>query len=211
MVDEHFANTDAWTTMDHQSHWLTYCLAENATLLPGGGLRLTSTGVLNEDGKYPGAQLYSNTKYQYGYFEIKCKQPAGTSGIWTCFWMWPDFTWGWQVDEIDIMEYFAADPGREQVGEWIAGPGSKNNSYIDLSWLPDPTMYHTYACRWRPGEIAYFVDGVLCVTHNFAFLDEPERMILWHGCGDPAGNPAPAEAFPAHFDIEYVKVWQETS
>jgi beta-glucanase (GH16 family) len=75
---------------------------------------------------------------------------------------------------------------------------------------------HTYAAEWEPGEIRWYVDGVLTYTRTRAttpWLDEAFsrpfylRLNLAVGGGWP-GSPTTQTALPADFDVDYVRVYQ---
>lgn len=135
------------------------------------GKKYTSARIwtMNEDGTSP---LYAQT---YGKIEAKIKLPAGQGyeGIWPAFWMLPVDTkyGGWPLSgEIDIMEARGRQPNIAD-GTIHYGQAWPNNMAAggNMVWAEDDdaiTDFHIYDIEWEPGEIRWYVDGVLYYTAN---------------------------------------------
>lgn len=176
--------------------------------------------------KYSSGFLESKTKaeFQYGRFEVRAKTPtaAGTTqGLWPAFWLRPA---NGKLGELDVLE---------QVGSGAANPVPPNRVrqtiYYDYSdrYPPEGATYvlpqgdfasafHTYAVEWEPGAIRWYVDGQLSYSRTLAttpWLDRAFsqpfflRLNLAVG-GDWPGPPDASTAFPAQFQVDYVRVYQ---
>ena len=207
MLDEQFNDLDAWTVFDNAPFWTFEQMAANVALVGGGGVTLTGDDTLVGD-YYPGAGIVTNQSYLYGYFEIRCKFPAGDSGVWPAFWMWPTTVFDLNQPEIDVLEYPGGNT-QYYVGNWLHSNGAKEESIILKPNLNN--SYHKYACRWRPGEIQFYFDDSIVAIHTNLIPDQ--AMLLWiqQGIDGWTGDPLPPEVFPVTLEVDYVKVWQETA
>lgn len=80
--------------------------------------------------------------------------------------------------------------------------------------------FHTYTLEWVPGELRYYIDGVLQMTQLQMFTETPNMMKLamgtgtgdcgsqsWIGCPNETatnGNPWP---LPTQMQVDYVKIY----
>lgn len=158
------------------------------------GKKYTSARIwtMNEDGTSP---LYAQT---YGKIEAKIKIPAGQGyeGIWPGFWMLPvDKKYGeWPLSgELDIMEARGRQPNIAD-GTIHYGQTWPNNMAMggNMVWAEDEdaiTDFHIYDIEWEPGEIRWYVDGVLYYTAN-----------NWYS---KSSNDPSSYTFPAPFDQRF--------
>lgn len=185
---------------------------ENSTLRCSGGLvcRYTSARI-NTKGKF---------EQMYGRFEARIRV-AGGQGLWSAFWMlgadFPDVKWP-ASGEIDIMEHIGREPNR--VHGTLHGPTYSGGDGIGSAvTLPRPAEddFHVYAVEWEPGEIRWYVNGLLYQTRTPADLppgarwvyDRPFFMILnlAVGGGFP-GYPDASTRFPRQMLVDYVRVYR---
>jgi beta-glucanase (GH16 family) len=84
-------------------------------------------------------------------------------------------------------------------------------------WTND---FHTYTLEWVPGELRYYIDGVLQITQPQKFTETPDMMKLalgtgtgncgswsWIGCPTETtanGKPWP---LPAQMQVDYIKIY----
>ncbi|MCB9113536.1 MAG: family 16 glycosylhydrolase [Caldilinea sp.] len=200
---------------------------ENAATDGKGNLAIT---VKEADGsltcyygpcKYTSARLLTKDKFEvaYGRVEARVKVPRG-AGLWPAFWSlgtdidrvgWP------QTGEIDIMENVGRQPN--QVFGTIHGPGySGGQSFGGIYDLPNPVAddYHTFAVEWQPGEIRWYIDGILyhtakpeSVAPNQWVFDHPFFLLLNVAVGGNFGGPVgPDTVFPQTMLVDYVRVYQ---
>jgi beta-glucanase (GH16 family) len=201
---------------------------ENVALDGNGNLLLTarasdgSLGCHYGPCKYTSGRLLTRDRYEihYGRIEARIKVPVG-AGLWPAFWMLGADIGkvGWPASgEIDIMEY---------VGRWpnwvlgtLHGPGYYGSSGIGTTFdlgKPVADDFHTFAIEWRPGRIAWFVDGVQ--YHEATPADpEPSKWVFDHpfflllnvAVGGTLGGPvAPETVFPQTMAVDYVRVYQD--
>ncbi|MEF2073930.1 glycoside hydrolase family 16 protein [Consotaella aegiceratis] len=137
-----------------------------------------------------------------GYFEIRCRMPAG-QGLWPAFWL-VGLTHD-EALEIDVVEVLAdkprtiynsihtSDRGVEWGIEVLAADSSKD--------------FHTYGVDWRPDRIDFYVDRIM-VGSAPVHLPGPMYMIANLAVGGEwPGNPTKETAFPASFEIDYIRAY----
>ncbi|WP_052329654.1 carbohydrate binding domain-containing protein [Thermicanus aegyptius] len=219
---------DSWGNNEQQ-----YYRAENALVQDGKLIILAKNDGFG--GKpYTSARLYTKPTFtkKYGKFEARIKMPAG-QGLWPAFWMMPaNNVYGeWASSgEIDIMEARGRLP--DQVGGTIHY-GSKwpNNKYTGSTYYftdeSDITAFHVYSLEWEPGELRWYVDGVLYQTLNnwdsigenqpakYAYpapFDQEFYMILNLAIGGnyDGGRVPDNSMFPAAMEVDYVRVYELT-
>lgn len=168
--------------------------------------------------------------FKYGKFEIRAKAPKG-QGLWPAIWMMPtdeSFYGQWpKCGEIDIMELLGHEPnvvyGTIHYGE----PHREQQRKFVLEGETFADDYHTYAVEWEPGEIRFYIDGILYHTANDWFtkvegkgevtypapFDQPFylQMNLAVGGNWPGKPDATTDFENAEFKVDYVKVYQKDS
>lgn len=198
VLDEQFANLDAWFVENNVLRFATTTLAANVSLIGGGGVRITGNyeaGVTNT-----GGWIQTNQKYLYGYFECRCKIPAG-KGLWPAFWT-SDRDQAVPRPEIDIFESIG-DGNLYMTNRW---KGYKDQQVAENVNYSDG--YHIFALRWSPGRIDYYVDNVMLASSVLDIAQDAMSVLLdFLIGGDWAGNPV-GVTFPVNFDVDYVKIWQ---
>ncbi|MDP4089212.1 MAG: carbohydrate binding domain-containing protein, partial [Bacillota bacterium] len=150
-----------------------------------------------KDGKpYTSGRLWTSPTFikKYGKIEARMKLPAG-DGFWPAFWMMPknDAYGGWAASgELDIME--ARGRLTNQVsGTLHYGTLWPKNVYSGNTYTfpqgQSITDFHTYSIEWEPGEIRWYVDGVLYQKQND-----------WYTTGSDGEE---RYAYPAPFDQDF--------
>jgi beta-glucanase (GH16 family) len=156
---------------------------------------------------------------EYGRLEARIKVP-GDFGLWPAFWLlgtniattpWP------ACGEIDVMEFVGRRPN-EFTGT-IHGPGYSGSSNfgasVDLG-KPVGDDFHVFAIDWRPGQIAWYVDGAKYheatpadVAPNDWVFDHPFFMTLNVAVGGNLGGPVPpSTVFPNPMAVDYVRLYR---
>jgi beta-glucanase (GH16 family) len=174
--------------------------------------------------EYTSARLLTKGRHeiQYGRIEVRLKVPRG-AGFWPAVWMlganldeigWP------KSGEIDVMEHLGRLP-TEILGT-IHGPGYSGSSgfsgTLDLG-TPVDEDFHTVAIEWRPGHIAWFVDGVVYheagpadVAPNEWVFDRPFFLLLNVAVGGNLAGPVALDTvFPQAMAVDYVRLYEETT
>ncbi|MEK5449735.1 carbohydrate binding domain-containing protein [Paenibacillus sp. FSL R7-0331] len=168
---------------------------------------------------------------KYGKFEIRAKAPTG-KGLWPAIWMLPEnYEYGnWAASgEIDIMEGWGSRPDTV-AGTIHYGGFWPDNVYSGKEYVfPDNGTiadYHTYSLEWEPGELRWYVDGVLFQTKNdwysisvgqpannaypAPFNQEFHLLMNLAVGGNFDGNPTPETVFPQSMSVDYVRVYELT-
>lgn len=144
----------------------------------------------------------------YGYTEMRAQVPAGT-GLWSAFWLAsPDSN---SNEEADILEVLGSDPSK---GYAVLHYGALNEKRKYLGTYREPDFsagFHVIALDWEPDHMIWYVDGVerYRVTANVP----SGRMYLMANLtvGGPkswASAPDRYTQFPAHYKIDYIRVYQ---
>lgn len=175
---------------------------------------------------YTSAMLSTKDKvdFEYGRFEISAKTPLtqGTSkGLWPAFWMRPA---SGGIGELDILEAVGTSKADLMTAnqlvhtihyDYVGTHPQQATTYT----LPTGTTadgFHNYAVEWAPGSIKWYVDGVLSAERNISttsWLDEAFvkdfylRLNMAVG-GNWPGAPDADTAFPATYQVDYVRVYQ---
>ncbi|MFT4144136.1 MAG: carbohydrate binding domain-containing protein [Mobilitalea sp.] len=224
---------DSWNQEKRQPGWVNSELQEYTdstlnTYVKDG--KLTIQAIKDGD-YYTSGKVTTQNKhdYTYGLFEIRAKVPEG-QGLWPALWMMPtdeSFYGQWpKCGEIDIMEILGHETNKLYATIHYGEPhGEKQGSYI----LPEGKFsddYHVYTCEWLPGELRFYIDGILYHTANNWFTKADEGEITFPAPFDQPfflqfnlavggvwpGNPDETTNFEnAKFEIDYVKVYQQDS
>ena len=209
---QYYTDSTANAATDGKGHLLI-------SVLPADGTQACYYGPC----EYTSARIQTSGRraIRYGRLEARLKVPEGF-GVWPAFWMlgtdiaqvpWPG------CGEIDVMEYVGRIPN-EILGT-IHGPGYSGSSgltrSVDLG-KPVADDFHTVAIEWRPGHIAWFLDGSQYheaspadVAPNSWVFDHPFFLILNVAVGGNLGGPVgPGVSYPP-MAIDYVRLYQEAT
>ena len=176
-----------------------------------------------------GGQRYSSAKlmtqglagWTYGFFEVRAKLACGR-GTWPAIWMMPaDPKAPWpQGGEIDIMEHVGWDEGvvhgTLHTGKYNHAVGKARGGQVKL---PDVCgAFHRYQLDWTKDRILIGVDDRAFVRIDndqpgdvgaWPF-DKPQYLILNLAVGGWGGQKGIDDAaFPARFEVDYVRVYQQ--
>jgi len=172
---------------------------------------------------YTSASLTSRRlhEFTYGKFEMRARIDT-RSGSWPAFWTlgatsgirWP------AGGEIDIMEFYASTVlanfgySLDRKTKWLAnktplaGLGGE-------AWSKD---FHIWTMLWDEKKIDLLLDGKLMNHLDLAEADNadrgnpfhrPEYIILNQAIGANGGDPSSTK-FPIRFEIDWVRVYQQT-
>ena len=186
-----------------------------------GLLRITARKERVRGSQYTSGRINTKGKadFTYGRLEARIKLPYG-DGLWPAFWMLPtdEVYGGWpQSGEIDIMEFVASNPGQTlgyiHYGDPYPNNQSQGNTYA-LGNAEFPEDFHDFAIEWEPGEIRWFVDGVLFSRKTAADVapyqwpfDQDFHFLLNVAVGGNLGGPVNAGMLPATMEVDYVRVY----
>ncbi len=196
---------------NHEEEW--YLPGE--VLLESGLLRLRARQepVTGSDGKkypYTSGMISSYGKFStaYGYFEIRTRLPKG-KGLWPAFWLLPAS--GEWPPEIDILEALGSDT-RSYFTTLHYKTAKSPHLYQANNFAAPADLsegFHIYAVNWQPNQLTWYFDGqqVYQLDENVPSLPMYILANLAVG-GDFPGPPSPDTAFPAFYDIDYIRVYR---
>lgn len=161
--------------------------------------------------------------WTYGRFEMRARIDTQT-GMWPAFWTvgkgqeWPS------SGEIDIMEYyrgkllanFVWGTNTRWKGKWN-GSGKKIATFADPQWSQ---KFHVWTMDWDKNKITLSVDGEVLNTQDVNKtvngdaegrnpFRAPQFIILNLALGGQNGGDLSKTTFPAKFEVDYVRVYQE--
>ena len=196
---------------------------ENTTVA-NGYLNIIARAENYNGADYTSARIrtINNGDWRYGKMEARIKTPV-TQGIWPAFWMMPtDNVYGtWPSSgEIDIMEQLGHQThisyGTAHWGIDYNNKGSSGNTITNPNGNYSDDFY-TYSIEWEPGQIRWYLDGVLFHTLNESDVvapftwpfDEKFHFILNIAVGGNwPGAPDNSTVWPQTMQVDYVKVYQ---
>jgi len=173
-------------------------------------------------GKIESGMLRSKWSGRYGYFECRMKLP-GARGLWPAFWLNPqDAKWPPEIDIVEVVNngrdttrnsFHYLHSGVKEVRPVATSRLDVHNSYRPGFDYQDD--FHTFAVDWTADRVRHFVDDVLVVDREFAWVHRdgsdggPAHVLLNLAVGGKwPGPPAGAAAFPAKLLVKHIRVWQ---
>ena len=167
---------------------------------------------------------------QYGKVEFRARFDS-VQGVWPALWL-NSGAYGWPTGgEIDVMEHLNYE-GRVYQTVHMGGKDGVENKDWSFGVTPgiDKTVFNTYGVEWEPGEIRFFVNGRLTGTftkdgtsaEHWPFDKEDNGFYLimsmqiggnWvENAGVNKGiDAATLYREGAEIEIDYVRVWQDSS
>jgi beta-glucanase (GH16 family) len=198
----------------------------NASLDGRGHLVITArreayTGADRRPADYTSARINSQAKFEfaYGRVDARIRVPAGR-GLHPAFWALGSSLdkVGWPASgEIDLMEVFGGAPFT--VHGTLHGPRSGRVEYkvgaTRRARAPLSKGFHVYGISWRPGRIAFRLDGEVYAVRTPSDLpsgsswrfDRPFFLLLNVAVGPRwLGAPDAATPWPARMVVDWVRV-----
>lgn len=171
-----------------------------------------TSGIVTSGRYYAERQRPDRFAFTYGYVEVRARPPSG-QGLWSAVWMLPSDHES--KPEIDIMEVLGHQPGVLEMHFHCGYRDCAGRSYGSEAATSDLTQdWRVYGLEWSPEAIVWYLDGVprWRFTDTTAIPNEPMYLLLNLAVGgDWPGDPDETTHFPAHFDVDYVRVWQRSS
>lgn len=221
-------NREGWYNQERQ--YYAEARPENSRV-ENGRLIIEAREELLDPARFPdwGRQRYTSARlltqgvqaWTYGFFEIRAKLPCGV-GTWPAIWMLPeDRTVEWpNGGEIDIMEHVGHVPGEINQSVHTRAFNFTRNTQKTTKFRVDDACetMHRYQLLWTPEFVLTGVDD----QPKFLFrsmpddrtrwpFDQPMHLLLNIAVGGNWGGQRgiDAAAFPARFEIDYVRVYQQ--
>jgi len=176
-----------------------------------------ASGIVTTAGCHPdekGAYCGSLRRFgqAYGVFEVRAKLPRGR-GLWPAFWLVPsDASW---PPEIDVFENIG-EPSVLYHTYHFNGPSgdkSKDGRRVSYPGVDFSEDFHTYAVAWSPGRLVWYFDGREVFRVEGEHVSDKPMYILMNLAvgGYWPGPPDAATQFPAHMEIDYVRVFERVA
>ena len=230
-------DTAIWNYQQQAPGWANnelqeYTKSEDNVFVRDGDLVIKAVATPEADGKdyYTSGKVTTQHKedFKYGKIVVRAKVPAG-QGLWPAIWMMPtdERIYGqWpSCGEIDIMEVLGNDTKTAYSTIHYGNPHAQQQGKLTLDQGSFSDGFHEYSLEWEPGEMRFYIDGVLIKTINDWFSsiqgvnEKPYpapfnqkfylQMNLAVG-GNWPGNPdATTDFSKAEFVIDYVRVYQK--
>ena len=229
-------NRNDWNVELHEPGWVNaelqeYVNSEESIFFEYGNLVIRPVkSTVNGKIHYTSGRISTQNKrdFTYGVFEARLKVPEG-NGFLPAFWLmatdenvygqWP------RCGEIDIMEVHGSDTRTTYGTIHYGNPHRQSQATRTLRNGTFADSFHTFAVKWEPGEISWYVDGFLIHRENDWYsvtegqgeiaypapFDQPFYIILNLAVGGSwVGYPDRTTDFKnARYEIDYVRVWQK--
>jgi hypothetical protein len=157
----------------------------------------------NDNFSRPGYKPFS---FKYGYYEVRMKSPRG-QGMWPAAWAFPEDNVGPQ--ELDLIEIIGNDTDTAHMT--VHYPGGNSSQKLSLPGVDFADDFHTFGMDWKPGQVDWYIDGKLARTtfsNAGSVPDKPMYIMLNLAVGGWwPGAPDSSTQFPAHMDVDWVRVW----
>ena len=164
---------------------------------------------------YETSCIWSKKDFKYGYFECRCKPPAG-KGLWPAFWLYGKN----QHDEIDIMEMKGERRNETHVDIHLPNKRDKTPGFLGIKkdwggWVKMQeeltNNWIIFSGVWLPNSLTYYVNGVP-VSHFDGDFDTPMNVVANLAAARDNGpfSPGPDKntVFPNEFLVDYIRVWK---
>lgn len=244
--DAPISNRNWWTT-NCKTHGEGKCeesmfyMAENVSVAEGH-LKLTARAEEQTcNGKpksYTSGQVYSATRYTYGYFEARVKLPEGR-GFWPAFWLHATNANEYNnYEEIDIFENCGCDCNKIKFGTFYETDNNGNSGdHMIHDQLDDRiddicNNFHVIGAEWTAQSITYYVDGIQRFTTPNINNHSPKHVLFnlaiegcYGGCGPieycgglnwerSTNQGGDCEVmcntkFPQTYEVDWVKFYQK--
>ncbi len=190
----------------------------------------TDQGVTKQ---YTSARLNSKFAFKYGRVDVRAKVPVA-AGSWPAIWLLGKNineagsyfasnygTTGWPAcGEIDMMEYgIFPTQNINYIQSTLHTPSSNGNSVNNGGIIASDlaNTYHVYSMNWSPNRITFLLDNVIFYTYEPAVKNDStwpfdkEQFLLLNVAMGGWAAPIPSSFVSATMDIDYVRVYQNTT
>ena len=183
--------------------------AENALTVDTGKLTIQAKRQKNGDKNYTSGVITSLDKFsfQYGYVEVYAKVPKGR-GLWPAFWLLS--TTQNDRSEIDVFEIIGHEPNTVYMTtHYINENGTPKFRQGKHRGVDYSNGFHIYAVEWTENDIIWYIDGVERYRESTHIPHEQLYLLANLAVGGKwPGNPDGKTVFPAHYQIDYIRVYQ---
>lgn len=200
-------NTTRWNVANNFDHYGEPQIYTNRTdnvYISNGKLILKIIKENYMSHSYTSGWINTNTNYQYGYFEIRCKLPTG-KGFWPAFWLHSGSCSAGNYNEIDVFEMDGSYPTKTTNNLHNCIDPSP---YAEQTCSNYSTAYHNYSVEWTPSRIVWYLDNNnIRNEKNIYGLTHPQSVIA-NLAIFPWDLPNSSTPFPSYMYIDHIKVYQ---
>jgi beta-glucanase (GH16 family) len=177
---------------------------------------------------YTSSNIWTNNKFGYGKYEIRCKIPTG-KGFWPAFWMYGERNG--INNEVDVFEFWDNNTSKHHMSVHYNGLMCE----IDYNGPDYSQAFHTYTVIWDEYKIEWYVDGDLkrrstkFYTINGQIVDcngiqafgqyildkvipinpDPTNIIMNMAIQRGQFAPDVNTPFPSSFEIDYIRYYKQ--
>ncbi len=170
-------------------------------------------------------------EFRYGTVEVRARIPVGP-GSWPAIWtLGTDMPWP-SNGEIDIMEYYRIDGvphilANAAWGKDRPGDAMWNSRTVPFTHFTDKdpewaSKFHIWRMDWTEDYIRLYLDDELLNEIKVADtvngkigkgtnpMQQPHYFLLDLAIGGDHGGPIDPDAFPMRYEIDYVRIYQDS-
>jgi len=152
---------------------------------------------------------YKKFSMKYGYVEMRARMARG-KGMWPAFWLLHESNTD-QRPEIDVVELLGGDTDTVyQTYHWYENGSLRSTPSFRVERADYADDFHTYAMRWEPGRVTWYVDGR--ETHRFDsgnVSSEDMYLLLNLAVGGTwGGTPDDSTPDKVDFTIDYIRAYR---
>ena len=150
--------------------------------------------------------------FTFGYVEIRARAPVGR-GLLPALWLLPASEDS--KPEIDLLEIIGSAPDEALLHvHWNDEGGRERSRGASTPIAGGGQAWHTYGLMWRADRIEWYVDDDLrwsVARPDVDVPDEPMYVLATLAVGgDYPGPPDASTPMPAVFELDYVRIWQQS-
>ncbi len=151
---------------------------------------------------------YRKFSQKYGLFEMRARFPEGV-GLWPAFWLLPEpLSW---PPEIDVLEFLGHQPNTAYfTHHWRASDGQRQSDGGKIEGPDFTKKFHVFSVEWRPDALIWRVNGSEVFRSEKSVPTVRPMYMLANLAigGDWPGPPDEKTRFPADFEIDYIRVYE---
>jgi len=209
-----------WAYRTDSKAWSTQ-KPENVSL-SGGFLHLSLKKEPAEGKNYTGAGIISKQSFRFGFYQARCRIPAG-AGWHNSFWMMDyDPAVGANPDhigsrassitqELDALENDSSHLNDYEVNyhKWISPHREIGHKVVQTPVLS--ADFHVWGCEFTPETVRYYFDGQIVQSVDVSGLPQGDQRIwLTSIARSPLGGATPVDdsKLPGEFVVDWVRYYR---